>query len=72
MVVKIKSVRVHTNIFLQTAPILNYTGMKTYAVKSHRVDTYIWEFTFGGYDLLTMNSKDLEIMEPILLIEILK
>ena len=64
---EIKSVRIHTKIFLQTAPLLNYTGMETYAVKSHRVDTYIWEYKFGGYELVTMNSKDLEIMEPIFL-----
>lgn len=69
---EIKSVRIHTKTFLQNAPILNYTGMKTYAVKSHRVDSYIWEYKFGGYDLVTFNSKDLELLEPIILIEILK
>lgn len=69
---EIKSVRIHSKVFLQTAPILNYTGMDTYAVKSNRVDTYTWEYKFGGYELLTMNSKDLEVMEPILMVEILK
>ncbi len=69
---EIKLVRLHSKVFLQTAPILNYTGMDTYAVKSNRLDTNIWEYKFGSHDLLTMNPKDLEVMEPIFMIEILK
>ncbi|MBU0965224.1 MAG: hypothetical protein KKA54_02475 [Proteobacteria bacterium] len=68
----IKSVKIYSKIFLQNAPILNYTGLDTYAYKSHRVDTHVWEYKFGSYDLLTMNPKDFEKMEPILMVEILK